>query len=134
MTKQIFINLPIKDLVRTKAFFTALGFTFNEKFTDEKAACLVLGEHIYAMLVTEKFFKTFIKKEIADTGRTTEVLNALQLESKEMVDDIIAKAVAAGGKDLRKEDYGWMYGRAFEDLDGHIWEVFWQDEKQRPKQ
>ena len=134
MVKQIFVNLPIKDLAKAKAFFSALGFTFNPQFTDEKAACLVLGEHIYSMLLTEKFFKTFIQKEIADAHASTEVLNALQLESKQLVDEMVARAAAAGGKDLRTEDYGWMYGRAFEDLDGHIWEVFWQDEKQRPKQ
>ncbi len=133
MVKQIFVNLPVRDLEKTKAFFSALGFHFNPKFTDSKAACLVLGEHLYAMLLKEEFFKTFVTKDIANAMTSTEVINALNVESKQVVDDLVAKAVAAGGKDVRKEDHGWMYGRAFEDLDGHTWEVFWQDEAQFQK-
>ncbi len=133
MIKQIFVNLPVKDLNATKAFFAALGFTFNDKFTDDNAACLVLGENIFAMLLKEEFFKTFIKKELVNAETHTEVLNAIEIHNKPEVDEMVAKAVAAGGKDLRTNDYGWMYSRAFEDLDGHIWEVFWADESKFEK-
>ena len=133
MVKQIFVNLPVKDLNKTKGFFSKLGFEFNPKFTDGNAACLIIGENIYAMLIVDKFFKTFIKKEIADAKKTTEVLLALAVESRKEVDEIIEKAIKSGGKEPRdKQDYGWMYGRAFEDLDGHIWEVFYMDESKMP--
>lgn|SRR3989338_7058303 len=134
MVKQIFINLPVKDLQKTVAFFTHLGFEFNPKFTDENATCMIVGENIFAMLLVEKFFKTFTPKEIADAKKSTEVLLALQVESREAVDDLIAKAIAAGGLEPReRQDHGWMYGRSFEDLNGHIWEVFFMDESAMPK-
>ncbi|RJQ15692.1 glyoxalase/bleomycin resistance/extradiol dioxygenase family protein [Candidatus Woesearchaeota archaeon] len=134
MAKQIFVNLPVKDLSKTIKFFSTLGFTFNPKFTDKKAACMIIGENIYSMLIVEKFFKTFTPKKISDAKKTTEVLLALAVESRKKVDEIINKAVKAGGKEPRKpQDHGWMYGRSFEDLDGHIWEVFYMNERKMPK-
>jgi len=129
MSTKIFVNLPVKDLEKSKDFFSKLGYTFNQQFTDEKAASLVINEHIYAMLITEPFFKTFIpNKEIADTTKTKEVLVALSADSKQQVDEFADKAIAAGGKNFRDaEDHGFMYARSFEDLDGHVWEVFWMD-------
>jgi predicted lactoylglutathione lyase len=125
-TTQIFVNLPVKDLKKTMDFFAKLGFSFNPVFTDENAACLVIGENIYAMLLVEKFFKSFIPdKEICDAKRSAEALLALSFGSREEVDKLIKKAIAAGGSEYRQaQDYGWMYGRAFQDINGHIWEVF----------
>lgn len=135
MAKQIFVNLPVKDLNKTKEFFTKLGFGFNPKFTDENAVCMIIGENIFAMLLVEKFFQTFIKKQIADAKKTTEVLTALAVDSREEVDEMVKNAISAGGKEPREpQDYGWMYGRAFEDLDGHIWEVFYMDESKMPQE
>jgi len=134
MVKSIFVNLPVKDLKKSVEFFTKLGFAFNPKFTDGNAACMIMGKNIFSMLIVHKFFKTFIKKEISNAKKTTEVLLALQVNSKKEVDEMIAKAIKAGGKDTEKtQDYGWMYGRDFEDLDGHIWEAFYMDEKAMPK-
>lgn len=133
--KQIFVNLPIKELERSVDFFTALGFEFNPQFTDDKAACLILGEGMYAMLLTEGFFQTFTSgRAIADTETTIEVLTALALESREEVDEMIDKVIEAGGSEFRAaDDYGWMYTRSFRDLDGHIWEPFYADESQAPE-
>ena len=134
MAKQIFINLPVKDLKKTMTFFKKLGFTFNMQFTDDKAACMIIGENIYAMLLLEKFFKTFTNKEIADAKKTTEVLIAIDAESRQSVDEMIRKAVEAGGSTYRNpQDNGWMYGHSFADLDGHQWEVLYLDESQMPK-
>ncbi len=133
MAKQIFINLPVKDLKKTIAFFEKLGFAFNMQFTDDEAACMIIGENIYAMLLLEKFFKTFTSKEIADAKKTTEVLIAIDAESRESVDEMIKKAVEAGGSTYRNpQDNGWMYGHSFADLDGHQWEVLYMDESQMP--
>jgi len=136
MIKQIFVNLPIKDLPKTIAFFTKLGFTFNPQFTDENATCMIIGENIFAMLLVEKIFRTFTAdKEITDTQKQTEVLLALSVENRKRVDEIIRKAITAGGKEPRSaQDHGWMYGRSFEDLDGHIWEVFCMDESKMPEE
>ncbi len=124
----MFVNLPVKDLEKTKNFWEKLGYSFNEQFTDETAAALVLGEHSYAMLLTYEKIKQFTKKEIVDAHTATEVLVALDMESKEAVDHLIEKVLTGGGKEARPtEDYGFMYGRSFEDLDGHIWEVFYMD-------
>ncbi|HKC14994.1 MAG TPA: VOC family protein [Patescibacteria group bacterium] len=133
MIKQIFVNLPVKDLDKTKEFWTKLGFGFNPQFTDEKAGALELGENIFAMLVTEPFYKTFIKKEIADSSKTSEVINAISVETRENVDELVNKAIEAGGKIYRNpDDYGWMYNRSFEDLDGHLWEVVHMDITKAP--
>ena len=136
MAKQIFVNLAVKDLSKTIKFFTKLGFKFNPQFSDEHATCMIIGDNIYAMLVVAKFFKKFIpNKQIADARKSTEALVALPLESRGEVDDMIKRSIGAGGKEYRKvQDYGWMYGRAFEDLDGHIWEIFYMDEKARAEQ
>lgn len=134
MIKQIFVNLPVKDLNKTKQFFGKLGFTFNPQFTDEKAAAMEMGDNIFAMLVTKPFFKTFIKKEIADSSKTTEVINAVSVDTKEKVDEMVEKALKAGGKTYKDpDDYGWMYSRAFQDLDGHLWEVLSMDLSKLPK-
>jgi len=119
----------VKDLNKSKKFFTDIGFTINPQFTDEKAACVVISEDIYAMILREEFFKTFIpKKEITDATKTTEVLVALSAESKEAVNEMADKALTAGASKLREpEDHGFMYSRSFQDPDGHIWEVFWMD-------
>lgn len=128
MVSNIFVNLPVKDLEKTKEFFIKLGFTFNEKFTDKTAAAMVIGENIYAMLLTEEKFKGFTRKELVDAHKSTEVLVALSVENKEKVNEMTEKALAAGGNEPRPVyDYGFMFGRCFEDLDGHIWEVFWMD-------
>lgn len=136
MNTKIFVNLPVKDLKRTIEFFGNLGFEFNPMFTDENAACMVISEDIYAMLLTEKFFKNFIPdREICDTSKSIESLVALSLESRAKVDEMIKKAVAAGGSEYReKQDYGWMYGRAFKDINGHIWEPFYMDMKSVPEE
>lgn len=125
MNKQIFVNLPVRDLDKSKAFFTALGYTFNPQFTDQNAACMIIAEDsIYAMLLVHDFFKTFTSKQIAQAHEVTEVLNCLSCESREEVDELVAKAIAAGGKAPRApQDHGFMYAHGFEDLDGHIWEL-----------
>ncbi len=134
MATKIFVNLPVKDLDKSKDFFAKLGFSFNPQFSDDKASCLIIGENIFAMLLTEPFFKTFTKKEIADAKKTTEALIAIDAESREKVDDIVKKAVEAGGAVYGDpEDHGWMYGHSFADLDGHQWEVLYMDESKIPK-
>lgn len=126
MSHKLFVSLPIKNLDRTMAFFKTLGFTF--KFTDENAACMLIGEHAYAMLLVEPFFKTFTKKEICDTATHVEGAFGLSCASRAEVDAMVAKALAGGGKEAGPpQDHGFMYGRSFEDLDGHHWEVLWMD-------
>lgn len=126
---KIFVNLPVKELNRSVAFFTKLGFTFNPQFTDENATCMIVGEDIFVMLLVEKFFKSFTRKEICDTSRSTEAILALSVESRKQVDEMMNKAIESGGSEPReKQDHGWMYGRSFEDVDGHLWEVFFMDE------
>ncbi len=136
MTRQIFTNLPVKDLNKTIEFFTKLGFKFNPQFTDENATCMIIDKDSFVMLLVEKFFKNFIpNKKICDAKNNTEVLVALSAESRKKVDEMIDKAVAAGGTEYRKaEDHGWMYGRAFEDINGHIWEIVYMDEKAMPEE
>ena len=129
MAAKIFVNLPVKDLNKTIEFFTKLGFTFNPQFTDENATCMIVGEDIFVMLLVEKFFKAFTKKEICDTTKNTEVIVALSAESREKVDQMTTKAIEAGGRETReRQDHGWMYGRAFQDIDGHLWEVIYMDQ------
>lgn len=128
MATKIFVNLPVKDLNRSIEFFTKLGYTFNKQFTNESATSMIISEDIYVMLLVEKFFKSFITTEIADATKTTEVLICLSAESREAVDVMIKKAVDAGGTTFRKpQDHGWMYANAYQDLDGHIWEITWMD-------
>lgn len=129
MARMIFVNLPVKDLGQTRDFFTALGFSFNEEFSDENAACLVISDTIYAMLLVEPYFKTFTTKEIADTGTSVETILALSADSRAEVDELADKALAAGGtKANDPQDHGFMYGRSFQDPNGHIWEVMWMDQ------
>ena len=128
MTTQIFVNLPVKKLDRSVEFFTKLGYTFNPEFTDENATCMIVGENIFVMLLVESFFKTFIKKEICDATKSTEVLVCLSCESRAKVDELVSKATAAGGKTpMDSKDYGFMYQHGFEDLDGHLWELVYMD-------
>lgn len=128
MSIKIFVNLPVKDLKKSMDFFTNLGFSFNPQFTDDNAACLVFSEDIYAMLLTEKFFKTFITKEVADTSKSVEVINALFLDSRTAVDDLVDKALRTGATRYRDPDeMDFMYGRSFADLDGHLWEIGYMD-------
>jgi predicted lactoylglutathione lyase len=129
VTTKIFVNLPAKDLNKTIEFFTKLGFKFNPQFTDEDATCMIVGEDIFVMLLVERFFKTFTKKEICDTSKNTEVIVALSVEGREKVDQMINKAIEAGGRESREpQDHGWMYGRSFEDINGHILEIIYMDE------
>ncbi|MBS7704659.1 VOC family protein [Chelatococcus asaccharovorans] len=128
MVKAIFVNVAVKNLDASIAFFKSLGFTFNAQFTDETASCMVMSDTIYAMLLTEAKFKEFTPRNICDTSKDAEVLIALSLESREAVDDLVRKAVASGGKTYgAPKDYGFMYQHAFHDLDGHAWEIFHMD-------
>ncbi|HEX8274036.1 MAG TPA: VOC family protein [Longimicrobiaceae bacterium] len=134
MARQMFINLPVKDLNRSVEFFTQLGYTFNAQFTDENATCMIIGENLYAMLLVEDFFRTFTDREIIDAHRSVEAIVALALDSREQVDEQVAKARAAGGTIPREpKDYGFMYQHAFQDPDGHLWEVFYMDESAVPQ-
>ncbi|MBG0852183.1 VOC family protein [Streptomyces spinoverrucosus] len=126
--QMIFVNLPVNDLDAAKKFFTELGYSINQQFSDENAASVVISDTIVAMLLTKPFYATFTQKEIADATKTSEVLLCLSAESREKVDELVEKAVAAGGTASEKvQDQGFMYGRAFDDLDGHTWEVVWMD-------
>ena len=134
MPSKIFVNFPVKDLDKSIAFFTKLGFTFNPKFTNQQATCMILGENIFAMLLVEPFFKTFIKKSISDATRSTEVITALAVDSKEQVNDIVDKALVVGGKVSNEtSDQGGMYTRSFQDLDGHLWEICYMDPNTTPQ-
>jgi uncharacterized protein len=133
MSTQIFVNLPVKDLKKSVEFFTKLGYEFNPKFTDENATCMIVSENIFVMLLVEKYFKTFTPKEVCDTTKYAEVLVALSFESRVEVDEIVAKAIAAGGTTYKEpNDMGFMYQHGFQDLDGHIWEIFFMDESAIP--
>lgn len=126
--RMIFVNLPVKDLEASKTFFAALGFTFNPAFTDENAACMVVSDSIFVMLLTEARFRDFITGDICDATKATEVLTCLSCESRQEVDDTLAKALAAGAKPWKpKMDYGFLYGCSFQDPDGHVWELMHMD-------
>ena len=135
MATQIFVNMQVRDLSRSKAFFEKLGYAFNPKFTNDDAACLVISDTICAMLLTAQTMTRFLPngKTPADATKTTEVLLAVSFDSKEAVNATYDKAIAAGATECRPaEDHGFMYARSFNDLDGHIWEVFWMDAKGMP--
>ncbi len=135
MAKKIFINLPVADLPRAMAFYAAIGFTNNPQFTDATGACMVLSEEIYVMLLTHPKFSEFTKKQIGDTVKTASVINSLSVDSTDEVNALIDKALKAGGKEPNTaKDYGFMQQRSFEDLDGHLWEVFYMDMAKFPKQ
>ena len=129
MSRMIFVNLPVSDLAASRRFLEALGAVNEPKFTDETAACMKLSDAIFTMLLTHDKFRQFTPKAIADAKTTTEVLICMSADSRDAVDATLAKAGAAGGTldPGPKQDYGFMYGRSFEDLDGHIWEVMWMD-------
>jgi len=128
MATKIFVNLPVRDLNRSVEFFTRLGFSFNPQFTDENATCMIVGEDIFVMLLVEKYFKTFTHKEVSDARNSTEVIVSLSTDSREIVDAMISKAVAAGATTPNEpKDYGFMYQHGFQDLDGHLWEIFFMD-------
>lgn len=126
--QMIFVNMPVKDLPRSMQFFQSLGYGFNAQFTNDQAACMVISDTIYVMLLTEAFFKSFTAKALCDTETATEMLVCLSSPSRASVDEMVGKAVMAGAKCPKAPmDFGFMYQRAFEDLDGHIWEVIWMD-------
>ncbi|NJK51625.1 MAG: VOC family protein [Leptolyngbyaceae cyanobacterium SU_3_3] len=128
MNTQIFVNLPVQDLQNSVAFFTQLGFTFNAQFTDKTATCMIVSEDIYVMLLTHQKFKTFTPNPICDAKQSTEVLVCLSMESRVAVDDIVSKALDAGGNTYSEpKDHGFMYAHGFQDLDGHIWEVMYME-------
>jgi len=130
MATKIYVNLAVKDLNKSISFFTILGFSFNPQFTDESASCMILDENIFVMLIEEKRFLDFTKKKICDASKYTEVLIAIDVESREKVDEIVRKALLIGGSVYREpEDHGWMYGHSFADLDGHQWEIGYMDEE-----
>jgi predicted lactoylglutathione lyase len=130
MATRIFVNLPVKDLERSIAFFTALGFKFDSQFTDDTATCMIVGEDIFVMLLTHAKFSTFTPKAVCDATKSTEVLVALALEARDKVDEMVRKATSAGGTTYAEpRDYGFMYQHGFQDPDGHMWEVFYMDPK-----
>lgn len=134
MVSKIFVNLPVKDLDKSMAFFRAIGFSFNPQFTDKTAACMVMSDDIYAMLLTHDKVREFTKKQIADAHRTTELLTALAVDNKAKVNELADKALKVGAQEAYSpKDYGFMFARSFEDPDGHIWEVFWMDPAQVQK-
>jgi predicted lactoylglutathione lyase len=128
MSTKIFVNLPVKDLGKSIEFFTQLGFSFNPQFTDENASCLVISDDIYVMLLVEPFFQSFTKRDIVDSTKNTEAILALGVDSRQRVDELVDRALASGGLPGHyTSDQGFMYGRSFQDLDGHLWEVLYMD-------
>jgi len=128
MPTLIFVNLPVSDLERSKSFYTALGFEINPQFTDENAACIVISDTIFVMLLVKPFFSNFTSKQLADTSTTAAAINALSADSREEVDALADKAIAAGGAQSNDpQDMDFMYSRSFEDPDGNLWEIVWMD-------
>jgi len=126
MADKIFVNLPVQNLKKSMDFFASLGFTFNQQFTDDTAACMIISDDIYTMLLTHAKFKEFTPNPICDATKSTEVLVCLSRDSRSAVDDMVRKAVAGGGKTYNQpQDHGFMYGHGFQDLDGHIWELIY---------
>ncbi|MCC8393637.1 VOC family protein [Paraburkholderia sp. MMS20-SJTR3] len=133
MHKQIYVNLPVDNVERSKAFFTALGFGIEPRFSNEHAVSLIVGDNIYAMLLEKPMFQSFTPKPVANAKESTEVLVCLSCESRAEVDALVAKALAAGGRAPREpQDHGFMYGHGFEDLDGHIWELAYMEPNASP--
>ncbi|MFF2367141.1 VOC family protein [Streptomyces sp. NPDC058122] len=126
--QMIFVNLPVSDVAASRKFFTELGYSINPQFSTDDCACVVISDTIIAMLLGKERYADFTKKEIADATKTSEVLLCLSAESREKVDELVDAAIAAGGSGSGEaQDQGFMYGRAFDDLDGHTWEVMWMD-------
>jgi predicted lactoylglutathione lyase len=135
MSRQIFVNLPIRNMERSQAFFKSLGFSFNPQFTNDQGACMVVSDTICVMLLVEPFFQTFTKKPVADATKTTEVLICLSCENRAEVDELVRKALSAGATAPNpKQDHGFMYGHGFTDLDGHVWELMYMDPNAVPPQ
>ena len=133
MARQLFVNLPVRDLRKSIDFFTKLGFAFNPQFTDETATCMILSEQAYVMLLVRDRFTDFTRKQICDTTSHTEALFAISCANRAEVDDLVNRAIAAGGKHaVEPQDHGFMYGWSFYDLDGHHWEVLWMDPEAAP--
>ncbi len=134
-SRKLFVNLSVADLEKSTAFFKALGFSFNPQFSDEKASCMIISQEAFVMLLSEPFFKTFTKRAICDTRSHTEGMFALSCESRAEVEELVHKAVAAGGSfAVDPQDHGFMFGWSFYDLDGHHWEVLWMDPAAIPPQ
>lgn len=128
MSRLIFVNLPVEDVAATRAFFGGLGFEFNDQFCDENTACMVINDSAWIMLLEKDRFRDFIADDICDTSTNREVLTCISADSREDVDSLVDAAIAAGGtKWMDPQDHGFMYGRAFRDLDNHVWEVMWMD-------
>lgn len=128
MARQIFVNLAVQDLPKSVEFFTQLGFEFNAQFTDENATCMVISDQGFVMLLVQPYFSTFTTRDLANPATHTESIIAVSAESRDEVDELADKALAAGGSEVREpQDHGFMYGRSFADLDGHIWELIWMD-------
>ncbi|MCF3123379.1 glyoxalase [Streptomyces arenae] len=125
--QMIFVNLAVDDVAASKKFFTELGYTLNPQFSTDDCACVVISETIIVMMLSKQRYADFTQKEIADSTKTSETLLCLSAESREKVDELVDKAVAAGGTAGKVQDYGTMYGRAYDDLDGHTWEIMWMD-------
>ena len=133
MSTQIFVNLPVRDLPASRAFFDALGYRANLKFTNDDAACIVISDSIHVMLLVEPFFQGFTRKTLCDARTNTEVILCLSADRRSAVDDMVDKALAAGGSEpMEAKDYGFMYQRSFQDLDGHLWEVVYMEEGGMP--
>ncbi len=131
----VYINLVVKDLKKSVDFFKQLGFDFNQQFSNEQGACMILNKESYVMLLQERFFQDFTKNAIADTSQFTEVLLAISVDSKESVNSFLENALEMGAREAREpQDPGFMYGRSFHDLDGHIWEIFWMDASNMPQE
>jgi uncharacterized protein len=135
MAKQIFVNLPVSDLPKAKAFYEAIGAVNNPQFSDGTSACMVLSDTIFVMLLTHAKWAQFTRKPIADAHQASEVMLALSADDRKAVDAVVGAAGATGGKaDINPpQDHGYMYGRSFEDIDGHIWEIVFMDMSQMPQ-
>ncbi|MFG2649630.1 VOC family protein [Streptomyces sp. NPDC048436] len=128
--QMIFVNLAVDDVAASKKFFTDLGYAINPQFSTDDCACVVISDTIIAMMLGKKHYQQFTEKQIADSRTTSETLLCLSAESREKVDELVDKALAAGGTAGKTQDYGTMYGRAYDDLDGHTWEIMWMDPSQ----
>lgn len=129
MATKIYVNLPVKDLQRSVRFFQGVGFGYNAQLSDESAACMAISDEIFALLLTEARFREIARRPVADTTRTTEVITCLSVESRTRVNQLVDRALAQGGREVREpEDHGFMFGRSFSDLDGHIWEIIYMNQ------
>lgn len=130
-SRKLFVNVAVRDLKRSMDFFSKLGFAFNPQFTDDKAACMIISDDAYFMLLVEPYFKSFTKRDVADARKQTEAMFALSCRSREEVDEMVKKAIDGGGAHaMEPKDHGFMYNWSFYDLDGHHWEVLWMDPSQ----